>query len=221
MKKQVDKSKITIVIMSIVFALSLSVTITLAAFSANKTGDVTLTFADGLTLTLSPQGSNNSIQITGGEADSYTFSYPAQVNAAERRVFDGVLGTLNKSAWVSYQVALYETTSGSSVAPSGKFELRGNTYYFVASGTKSNWMMPLALTDDIFSVNLTGVTNIITFMGAAQWGQGNVELTNRIIYPWSFRHSNLSLAGYMDDLAGRSFEIRFTIKARTDSAPTF
>ena len=218
MKKQIDKSKITIIILSIVFALSMSVTITLAAFSANKTGDVTLTFADGLTMTLTPKTKSGYITFTGGGVDEYTFTYTPQTQVTGMKYYNGINATLNKSGWVSYQVSLWETTSGSAVVPGSWVGPQSDgVFFFQATGAKNSWTMSILPTIGMF--NISKSANMLTCVGNEIWASNS--LSKEILDSWALRNSVYSMRDYVDDLAGRSFECRFTIKASTAAAPTF
>ncbi len=70
MKSSRDKKfKFTVIALAIALCATITSTIILAAFSANKTGDVVLSFADGLTLSLSPKNGTGTIKITGAGSD--------------------------------------------------------------------------------------------------------------------------------------------------------
>ena len=213
----VDKSKITIVILSIVFALSMSVTITLAAFSANKSGDLTLTFADGLTMRLEPVGGNYRFKITEAGVDDYTFSYEPTTNKTGRVPFDGIIATLNKSAWVSYQISIWEIISNNAVVAAGEWRYEGRYHRFYPSGNKSNWAIGWTLNVTNFSYTASG--NVLTQNGTAAWESDS--LSKELFSDWEIRNRDLNIREYVDDLAGRTLEVRFTIKAQTDQAPTF
>jgi len=216
--QKVDKSKLTIIILAVVFALSLSVTITLAAFSANKTGDVTLTFADGLTMTIAPQN-QRSIKVTSAGVDDYTFNYTPQTNVKSNLTYDGVNATLNKDGWVSYQVTIYETTSGSNVAPAGAWvkESGALRFYPPTNDPKPNWCCPINISFTVFDYSISN--NTITLTSKAIWT--DTGLTKQLWGDWAMRNRDQSVTAYVDDLGGRSFEVFFTVKARTDAAPTF
>jgi len=221
MKKQVDKSKITIVIMSIVFALSLSVTITLAAFSANKTGDVTLTFADGLTMQLDPLNFEEGyLTITSASVSDTTFSYtiPQSNNAAVR--LDGVKATVNKQCWIAFKVEIKEVISGSRVTPSGNWARYGNTFAaYYATGEKSDWKMQMQILDTYFTYG-AGVFDGSGVIVTSKDLIPSNKLQNLIIFRF-VKLMGVAQEDYVNDLAGRNFEIYITIKAQTDQAPTF
>ena len=225
MKKQVDKSKITIVIMSIVFALSLSVTITLAAFSANKTGDVTLTFADGLTMSLAPKQSGSGTfyyEITSADESSTTFTYPQwqmpSVTVANRlTTADGVVATLNKAGYVSWRIDVKEVISNVAGAISGAWrKINDSLYYFEPTGTLTDWRIELGVVDySYYTITFSGST--ITGTGSTLWTTDSLTHT---IFTW-LKIAGVSSRYYFNDLGGRTFTFDFIIKAKTDSAPTF
>ena len=215
--KVIDKSKITITILSIVFVLSLSVTITLAAFSANKTGDVTLTFADGLTMSLAPVGVNGRVQITAVGVDAVSVSYPDQPNRTYDPMWDGIVATLNKPAWVAFQLVLQETTSGTPTTPSGNWANSNGYVTFTPTQTGENidWAARIALESSTFNIVTTPTT--VTCTAKTIWS-GDALSTMVFSHLWI---GGKASAHYVNSLAGRSFVFNLTIKARTDAAPTF
>ncbi len=223
MKKKVDKYKFTIITLSFVFALSLTVTIVLAAFNANKSGSVTLNFADGLTMALVSKGGSGTVRITGGGVNDYTFTYAPQTNVTSNVKYDGIIATLNKDGWVSYQIELYETTSGSAIAPQGAWSGPSSKGLctFIPQGSRTNWVVATTPTAGLF--NVTTSNNLLTCVGKVKWQESNSTLTADLFDGYHFRNSNGSSAtrSYVDDLSGRSFEVHFTIKANTESSPTF
>jgi len=215
MKKQVDKSKITIVIMSIVFALSLSVTITLAAFSANKTGDVTLTFADGLTMRISPLGTSGRVQFSSADENTATFNYTTQTNINDVIYLDGINAVINKDAYIAYKVEIKETTSGTTI-PAGAWSPNGRYGFFEPTGQKNKWraaffsgtatFQPVKQADNVFTCTSS---TILTASASA------IKLMDYIVV------SGANGDTYLDDLSGRSLQFSLTVKACTDAAPTF
>ncbi len=217
MKAKIDKTdrkfKFTVVILSIVLVLSLTTTIVLAAFSAQKTGDVTLTFADGLTMSLAPKNTG-TIKITAADEAATTFSYAAASNKNENTTFDGIVATLNKEGWVSFQIVLAETTSGQTLA--GSWTVSGNNATFTPTGTKTDWVCVFTGNSN-FTLSANGFT--LTATGAAKWTGTGSALTKDLFSQIEFK-GNTS-AAYVNDLGGRSFSLSFTISAKTDAAPTF
>jgi len=222
MKKQVDKSKITIVILSIVFALSMSVTVILAAFSANKTGDLTLTFADGLTMTIDPKNAGSSwVKLSSAaDEDATTFSWPVKTGQLAGLRYDGVSATLNKPAWVGYKIELRETTSGAAtLTGSWRYIQNANNekIYFEPTGSKTDWRFTIYVLTNTSYTFSTGSGVIFTAISTAKWDTSN--LTQDIFQSWEI--VGRADYRYINDLANRSFEILFTVKAQTDQAPTF
>ena len=211
MKKQVDKSKIAIIIMSIAFALSLSVTITLAAFSANKTGDVTLTFADGLTMRISPLGTSGRVQFSSADENTATFNYTTQTNINDVIYLDGINAVINKDAYIAYKVEIKETTSGTTI-PAGAWRPNGRYGFFEPTGQKNKWRAaffsgtPVKQADNVFTCTSS---TILTASASA------IKLMDYIVV------SGANGDAYLDDLSGRSLQFSITVKARTDAAPTF
>ncbi len=223
MKKRIDKYKLTVIALSTVFALSLTVTIVLASFIAGKSGSVTLNFADGLTMVLTPRGDSGVISITGGGADQYTFTYASQSNVTQNLTYDGVVATLNKAGYISYQVTFLETTSGSAVAPAGAFSYVGSyTYQFQPTGERTNWRLAFWIQNLTSKFNVTALNNTLTFVGKNLLSDAD-NFTMELWSRWAMRNPDNTepKRKYIDDLGGRSFELQFTIKADTASAPTF
>ena len=219
MKKQVDKSMITIIILSIIFAISLSVTITFAAFSANKTGEVMLTFADGLTMTVTQRNYNaDYLKITSAGVNDYTFNYATQSNLTTNPYYDGVVATLNKEAWVAYKVILNETTTNTDVAPAGTWRMEASNCVFRPSGERPIWIVVINIDTSLYDIVCSN--NIAIFTSKTKWSADNLSaiLWNH----WYFRNRESGAAThYIDDLGGRAFRVDFTVKAQTDQAPTF
>ena len=215
MKKK-DKSKFALILMSIALVLSMSVTVTLAAFAANKSGSVTLTFAEGLVMILSPHGYTGRVTMTGGGANEYTFSYPTQTNVSSMIRYDGIHATLNKSGWISLQIVLKEQISGSDVVIPGSWTVNSEAY-FIPSGTNNKWHFNIDPNLDIFTISSQGST--LNCIGKVKLENANEE--NTLWQGFTIRNIDYNRRDYLDDLAGRTLKMYFTIKARTDAAPTF
>ena len=222
MRKKIDKSKLTIIILSVVLALSLSVTIVFAAFTANKSSTVTISFDNGLTMRLEPLGTNGRIQFVTANENATSFTYSPATNLDNSVALDGMDATLNKPAWIALKVEFWETTSGSDVAPVGNgFALSQNSNtYFCHFRTKNNgWYAEMVKTGTTFTYALTASPNIFTSTStAACAADTKIRLFDRISI-WGMLLS--SERNYCNQLAGRSFKFVITIKARTDQAPTF
>ena len=206
------KFKVWVTVLSILLGLSLTSTIVLAAFSASKSGSVTLTFAEGLTMSLSPKGASGTIQITAATINDATFNYAPSSNNTEDVTFDGISATLNKEGWVSYQIVLAETTSGQTLA--GAWSISSNTATFTPTGTQTDWRCVFTGNSN-FTLSQSGFT--LTATGSAKWL--TAALTKDLFTSIVFRGQ--TSAAYIDDLAGRSFTLSFTISANTSAAPTF
>ena len=214
--KNVDKSKITIVILSIVFALSMSVTITLAAFSANKSGDLTLTFADGLTMRLDPVESG-SLRITTADESATTFSYTPVNNTTGSVYLDGIKATINKDAWIGVKIEFLENISGNLQAPSpGAYAINGTICRF-DPGASYDWYSQMYKVGSSFTYSLTNSPNVFVCTSATICSASSspIELFHNIVI-WGKANNS-----YVNALAGRTFVFNITIKAQTDQAPTF
>ena len=77
MKTVSKKSTFTIITLACLLAVAVASTIILAAFSAVRTSTTTITFAEGLTMTLAPKTDAASIKISDAGAATPTgeFSY--------------------------------------------------------------------------------------------------------------------------------------------------
>ena len=218
--KVIDKSKITITILSIVFVLSLSVTITLAAFSANKTGDVTLTFADGLTMRLESNGISVPYTIATADenATTFTFGTGSMTSLGAAAFYGGVIATLNKSGWIAYKFEFFETTSGSEVAPTGAFTISSTNEYpvsFLPTGNNIDWIFGFMVNTTSFNSVASGNSFVSTSKTILSANSLSLELFNK------FTLKGRTNWNYVNALGGRSFKFYLTIKARTDAAPTF
>jgi len=203
--------------MAIALVLSLSATITLAAFAANKSGSLTLTFADGLTMRLDPLGNSGRIQFQSADENTATFNYVPVTNLTGAQYWDGINATINKDAFVAIKLTFIETTSGQDVAPSGAFVVAGNGLYcqFRPPGSYT-WYAEMAK-DGVegFTFSLTSEPN--TFISTSvklTASNSPIKLFDRI----AVRGTTFS---YVTDLGGRSFKFLLTVKARTDAVPTF
>ncbi len=213
MKSSRDKKfKFTVIALAIALCATITSTIILAAFSANKTGDVVLSFADGLTLSLAPKNGTGTIKITAAGSDVATFNYDSASNRTANTTFDGISATLNKSGWVSYQIVLAETTTGQNLA--GSWSISGNNATFIPTGTQTDWRCVFTGNSN-FTLTTSGFT--LTATGAAAWASN--ALTKDLFDLIEFR-GNTNQA-YINDLSGRTFTLSFTISANTAAAPTF
>ncbi len=217
METKIKKShyKLTVTILAVVFVLSLTTTIVLAAFSAGKSGSVTLSFADGLTMVLAPKGNSGRLAITGGGADEYTFSYAARSNKVDYGAYDGFTVTLNKLGWIALRVELLETTSGSDVAPLGSWQRNSSSeMIFRPTGTNTDWVSSFFVNLTDYDHSESGSTLILTSLVAV-----SANTTVTLVDMWSIKgRTNYNV---LNDLSGRAFKFNFTVKAHTEAAPTF
>lgn len=219
-----NKGKLSIIILSVACVLSLTVTIVLATFTANKTGSVTLTFENGLTMVLDPQNSGGGsyyYKITRADETATTFSYP-QVETPDATVnnrlptIDGVIATLNKPGYVSLQFAVSEVINGEPQLFDGRWRWQNPMYIYTPYGDRNDWRFEITMNEQslfTFSNNksaLIGIGNIL-------WSDN--DLTHSLYA--SVRLAGESSRYYFNDLAGRTFRYDITIMARTDQAPTF
>ena len=221
MRKKIDKSKLTIIILSVVLALCLSVTIVFAAFTANKSSTVTISFDNGLTMRLEPTDSASTFKIATADENSTTFTYNISNVAATGSGIvhvDGIEGTLNKSGAVAYKMVIKESVSGSLVNLTGTWRTTTSAsrqvYVFQPSGEKNDWKIEIVVNFDLFSATPTNNQIVCT---SDIWGSDSLT---QILFYW-FKITGKSARYYYNDLAGRTIVIEFTIKARTDQAPTF
>ena len=136
-------------------------------------------------------------------------------------LFDGVTATLNKPGWVSFQIVVYETTSGSAVDVPGSWTYYSpsSTLIFYPSVAPQKWAVGFTINGAIFDVSQTN--NVATCIGNTLWDSNNLSAS--LWKSWQIRNRDNSsgVVGYVDDLSGRSIRVDFVIKANTDAAPTF
>lgn len=220
-KQKKDHYKIIVTILVVAFSFSLSVTIILATFTANKTGDVTLTFANGLTMSLTPLGTSGRIQITAAGVDAATFSYTPVSNSDDQVFLDGIQATINKDAWISYRIEVFEIISGNAVAPPGSWRTptEGSKYtQFYPNVAPSNWQVSFYSGTGNFYPQLDNSNANALIVSSSTICAASSSPLVIMGYVLFRGHTDQN---YVNDLSGRSFEVHFIIKARTDEMPTF
>lgn len=223
MKTVSKKSTITIITLSCLLAVAVASTIILAAFSAVRTSTTTITFAEGLTMTLAPKTDAASIKISDAGAGTNTgeFSYSntgATPEYEEPVTLDGIKATLNKDAWVAYQITLsVETTAQTPVAIAGSWSYTENAdvaTFTPTSATGNAWQATLNIDHAVWAVSVA--SNVITVKSKAKLTQ-NDNLTPAAIGDYLFNYIVIdgTTAGVVNDLAGKKFTAGFVIKAET------
>ena len=202
--------------MAVLLALSLIATIVLAAFSANRGGAVVLSFADGLTMKLTPVGTSGRIQITAANENETTFSYQPMNNLTGRVVLDGINAEINQDAYIAYTIAIKEITSG-EVVPAGAWEPSGRyaKFYPAADAPLRNWRVDFFAGTSTFSPRSVNDNTIKSASSSIMDHTNIIKLFDYIVmegYP-------NSASEYVTDLQERSFKFYITIAARTDQAP--
>jgi len=217
-KKMGRKQKFTILTLSLLLAVSLTATIVFAAFTANKTGSVVLSFANGLTMQLDPIDSSAAIHITSAPAaQTGTFSFTSDEfeDLSDTTTVNGIKATLkDQNGYVGYQVEIKEVVSGAETTIAGSWANSNGTVTFTPTGTKTNWRAVLV-------VNRTNFPTIAV-SGQTMSAKSSAALTKDTAYNL---FTSITLdgvpAGLMDDLAGRKIKFLFTIKADTAAVVTF
>ena len=123
--------------------------------------------------------------------------------------------TLNKSGWVALRVELLETTSGSDVAPNGAWQRNSSSeMIFRPSGVNTDWVSSFYVDLTVYDHSESGSVLTLTSMSAI-----SADAATELISMWSIK--GRTSYNVLNDLSGRAFKFNFTVKARTDTAPTF
>ena len=209
-KKKMDKrTKITFIIMSVLLAFSLTTTIVLAAFQAQKTSTATLTFASGIKMKLDPKTSGAAIKITSADyAVTGTFSYSGTMTNLNSNVsLDGITATVDQAGYVAYSVILKE---GSSQIAGSWSNLSSNASTFVPSSGSKNWKAVLTVPSGWTISSKSNSTIKMQNATAFTAGTGKDLFT-------SLEFAGSGTAANITDLAGRTIVMDFKIVADTAS----
>ncbi len=211
------RASVVIATLSVLLIVAIASTITLAAFSSQKTASTTITFADGLKMTLTPKGIGTFQIATAGE-NATEFIYNSNNTIANQTgsvTLDGITATLNKSGWVAYKIVLKETLSGVNENVAGAWGNDSGTITFTPTAGKTDWRAVLSVDPALYTVTVNA--NVVTVTGRAAWPDSS--LTHDLFTSVVFRGA--AIPELIDALAGRTFAIGITISANTESAPTF
>ena len=114
-QSKIKSSTVAITVLSILLAIAVVSTIVLAAFTATKTGTTTITFGDGLTLTVT----GDDVTSGGEEGDtSFTIS-KTNLSATADATVGTVTATASEDAFIAYKI----TPSASGTNNSESFTL--------------------------------------------------------------------------------------------------
>ncbi len=209
-KKKMDKkTKVSFIIMSVLLALSLTTTIVLAAFHAQKTSTATLTFASGIKMKLDPKTSGAAIKITSAAyAVTGTFTYSGTMSNLNSNVsLDGILAQIDQAGYIAYSVILKE--SSATIAGTWSAISSGVSTFTPSAGSK-NWRAKLTVPSGWTGSSVT--TNKFKVQNSTQIAAStSTELFTSLEFYGSGTPANIT------DLAGRTIVMDFKIVADTAS----
>ena len=217
--KRSAKRKFTIIALSVMVALTLTTTIVLAAFSAQKTSTATISFANGVTLELAAIDSTASIHVNSSAASqsgSFTFDTTNTSDIEAAATVNGIKAKLyNQNAYLGFKVELVEVVSNAETTVNGSWTNSSGTVTFTPTGTKTNWTAVMVLNTTNFpTVSASGQVVTAASTAALAKETNYFNLFSSIVFDGT-------TAGVIDDLAGRSMRLKFEIKADTSTAVTF
>ncbi|MBQ7977409.1 MAG: hypothetical protein IJ301_02265 [Clostridia bacterium] len=102
-QSKIKSSTIAITILSVLLAVAVAATVVLAAFSASKTATTTISFANGITLTITKEEGAGT--LSNGAAADNSFTLTATNLLAAGEVISAVTATANQSAFIAYSIA--------------------------------------------------------------------------------------------------------------------
>ncbi len=227
-KRKMDKrTRGAFILMAVLLVLSMTTTIVLAAFQANKTSTATLTFANGIKLALTKTGtSNTTIEIADAAASvTGTFTYSAKSGSSMTGLsaavnMDGIKATLTDQAgFLAYSILVKMGDAGSTTsAVTGSWSAisgSGTTSTFQPQG--QDWTLILTVPASTWSASAT--TNATTPLKVSQssgtaiaTGSTGVVLFSKIVIQGATDASNVT------SLAGKQIDLEFVICADTVSA---
>ncbi len=223
MQKKSNKRKFTIAVLSLLVGLSLTATIVLAAFSAQKTSTATISFANGVTLELAAIDSNASIHVNASAASqsgTFTFDTTNTSDLETTTTVNGIKAKLmNQDAYLGYKVQLVEVVTANNESTeqtiSGSWSNSSGTVTFTPTGTKTNWKAVLTVNTTNFpTISASGDTVTAASTAALTKEASYFNLFSSIVFDGV-------PTGSMNDLAGRSVKLKFDVKADTAAAVTF
>jgi len=221
-KRKNNKRKFTIITLAVMIGLSLTATIVLAAFTAQKTSTATISFANGLTLELQALDANSAIHINtsaGSQTGVFTFVTTNTTDLEGATTVNGIKAKpINQNAYLGYQVELVEVVSNAeqSVAGSWAYNSSSGVATFTPTGTKTAWKAEMTINKTNFtSVAPTANTQkIVAKTGSALTAGNFYNLFTQIVFDGT-------TSGMIDDLASRSLRLKFEIKADTTNNISF
>ena len=110
-QSKIKSSTVAITVLSILLAIAVVSTIVLAAFTATKTGTTTITFGDGLTLTVTGD------DVTGGQTGDSTFTISkTNLSATTDATVGTVTATASENAFIAFKIAPQASGTNNSEA---------------------------------------------------------------------------------------------------------
>ena len=201
--------------------LSLTVSVVLAAFTANKSGAVILSFANGLTIKLEPIDSNAAIHIetsNASQSGQFAFTSDEFANLSDTTTVNGIKATLyNQNGYVGYKVELKELINNAESTIDGSWTNSSGTVTFTPnqSGAKKDWRAILVVNTTSFPTIACSGQSMTAKSSAALTKEGSgYNMFTSITFDGATAH-------LMDDLAGRKMKLLFTINADTAGVVSF
>ena len=130
-------STIAIIALSVLLAIAVAATIVLAAFQATRTGTTTITFGEGLTLTIAGDGvTDNATENT------FTITKPNLTNTGE--ILGEITATPSDEAYIAFSITP-TVSSGFSIAPAGT-GATATTYVYTITNTTNSHTATMTIT---------------------------------------------------------------------------
>jgi len=217
--KMKNTNRRTVLILSILLALSLVSTIVLASFQAQRNSTAQLGFANGVTLQLTKTGTSGATTSTitnesSGSATA-TFNYTTKSGLKANVVLDGIsCKVLNQAAYIAYSVQVLD----SSTAVKGSWATFDDDNAAIFTPTSGDWRAKVTVPASTWTG--TATSSATTQFRVLQTSTSAIAANASIVLFTKVELYGSSTAADVTALAGKTMKFSFKLSAHTTARNT-
>ena len=217
--KMKNTNRRTILILSILLALSLTSTLVLASFQAQRNSTAQLGFANGVTLQLTKTGTSGATtsSITDETSGSATaaFNYTTKSNLNANVILDGInCKVLNQAAYIAYSVQVLDNTT----AVTGSWATFDGNNAAIFTPSSGNWRAKVTVPASTWTG--TATSNATTQFRVLQTSNTAIAANASIVLFTKVELYGSSTAADVSALAGKTMKFSFKLSAHTTARNT-
>ena len=208
-KQKMSKgTKRVFILMAIMLVLSLTSTIVLASFQAQRNSSASVTFANGVTLKLTKtgtSGANSSITNDSSGSATAAFNYANATNLTTNALLDGIsCQVLNQAAFLAYSILVID----GSTNVKGSWATFNSSNVAIFTPTSGNWRVSVTVPASTWTG--TATSSATTPFKVMQTSTTATAANNSLVLFNKIEIYGSSTASDITALAGKN--IKFTIK---------